>query len=384
MPKKGKAKVKAATAPAAGGSGGGKSGILKGLGGAALDAAAAGAGVANPVAGVLATALRKGLRNALGFATTEVEPVAGLGGASPIAVGGEVVRSADAPVAFSRDKGLRPFLKVARTMPNGDVVVHGLEWVRDLTPSGTANTQVLAADGINPANTNYDWLSNFAKDYVLFRFLGFKVYYTHWAPTSVQTRVAMATTPDYQALTAVPTFKQLSQFGDFACGAAYEDFELDCASTMANPANNWFYVLNNAGTEDVRLSQQGGLFVTTDQNSTGLSSIGSIYHEYVVAFAHRKSPSFSTGLANHISAHPEIPVHIACKAYGLALAKEREKPARRVDSSRRYDTAGFVRAAEGVEESSSPPPSGAAEARRQYEQLTLQLAALTPSITGRV
>jgi hypothetical protein len=306
----------------------GKKGTMAKLAGGGLDLAATVGSSMFPAASPLIGAVRKGLSNALGLAERgQLHPMVDGFGEKNIDVGGEIVSSAAAPVAFARES-IKPGMRILQTAPNGDVIAHGVSYYADITTATTVSTQVGTVKAVNPTSLDA-WGQALANDYTLYKFLGWKMHYTHYAPTSVQARVAFtATSNANQNNFAIPTFVEMVNRSDFVAGSAYEDFFLDCTTLVEDCASNWYYVDSSAASsEDNRLTNQGSFTVAVDENPTTLTPLGTVYIEYIIALCQRKSPNESVGLAQTLSRRPDLTPEQCGLLFAAKVREMREKAA---------------------------------------------------------
>jgi len=363
----------------------GRKGTMAKLAGGGLDAAASVGSMMFPAASPLIGAVRKGLSNALGLAERgQLHPMVDGFGEKNIDVGGEIVASSAAPVAFARES-IKPGMRILQTAPNGDVIAHGVSYYADITTATTTNTQLGTVKAVNPTSLDA-WGQALSNDYTLYKFLGWKMHYTHYAPTSVQARVAYtASSNSNQNNGTLPTFVEMVNRSDFVAGSAYEDFFLDCTTLVEDCASNWYYVDSSAAaSEDTRVTNQGQFTVAVDENSSASTPLGTVYIEYIIALCQRKSPSEAVGLARTLDRRPDLSPETCGLLFAAKVREMREKASVAARERELDDTPdGFIAKTLGPLSPASAVDDITATARASTAPAQLGVKALPVPATGQ-
>lgn len=184
-------------------------------------------------------------------------------------------------------------IRVPRSMPNGmgGITVRGSETLGNLGIPASGSVSVVevplnlvlsAVSGTYGLNTT--WLGRQATLYNCFKFTSCVLRYVPFCNTSTNGRVVMAWCQDYGDL-APTTALQVSQYDRATEAPVWR--ELSC--TMAPSRANQYIVGGGAGTNlNSGPCTQGSFFIATD-NSSGSSTIGSLYLDYTVQFWSRAS-----------------------------------------------------------------------------------------------
>lgn len=311
----------------------GKPGKQRGLGSTVARGALKGASsVANavlPGSGSLLGVLGKSALNALGLSEKTVLP--GDYGGGDQEKGGSIVASADAPVAFGRMDAPTSFARTIHTAKNGDKVMHLKEAFTDVTTNAVLNTRSTTVYLVYPTSTQFVISRQYAANFQLYRILAAKVHYVHWAPTSTQARVCTwyVESPAFNDGTA-PTFLQSSQLEDFATGSAYEDWALEF---FPEGSLNWYECYQNlqSGTPsgDRAVQYQGQIGFSVDLNNVTSATVGTLFIEWVIAFAKQRPPDILVGVMMNIDQYLVNPAVKGAIVTQVEMAKQCKDASRR-------------------------------------------------------
>jgi len=281
-----------------------------------------------PGSGKLVNSLGSALLNKLGLSEKVVLPGEfGSGPGTNLHMGGPVVASADAPVAFGRDEQLNSFVRVLHREPNGDVIVHSKEMVIDVPLAGAASTLKQTQVILTPNQTVLPLARQVAQAYQNYRVLAAKLHFVHYAPTSTQGRVSLMYVNDPEQAfhsdgSYSMSFPQMSRLSDFAVGSCYEDFALEFYPLARQ---SWYDTLPNGSTFD-DTTYQGAFGVATDQNVSTNVNVGTIYLELVVAYKSTRSPDYTfTATIDVASSKHHTHVQKAQIAYQIFMANGDER-----------------------------------------------------------
>ncbi len=263
--------------------------IARGL----LGVVSGGANMLLPGSGVLVNALGKKLLNSLGLSEKVVLPADYNGGNFGGSDGGTIVASADAPVQFGREQSETSFLRYLHKGESGDVIVHTREPFFNVSTNAAANTLNGAYAVLYPFNTNLSIIKQIAGMYSWYRFLGVKLHYTHWAPTSTQVRVCIAHAPTETFNNgANVTVDEASKLEHVALGSAYEDFGLEFEPTCPL---NWNPSYPTTAATTVLEKANGTVYSANDMNNVLSTTIGTVYLELITAFKEQRPISVTVG-----------------------------------------------------------------------------------------
>ncbi len=263
--------------------------IARGL----LGVVSGGANMLLPGSGLLVNALGKKLLNSLGLSEKVVLPHDYNGGNLSGSDGGTIVASADAPVQFAREQSETSFLRYLHKGDQGDVIVHTREPLANVSTNAAANTLTVGYSALYPFNASLAIIKQVAGMYSWYRMLAVKLHYTHWAPTSTQTRVCIAHAPTETFNNgANVTIDEASKLEHAALGSAYEDFGLEFEPTCPL---NWYPSYPTLAATTVLEKANGTIYVGTDLNNVLSATVGTLYIELVTAFKEQRPISVTVG-----------------------------------------------------------------------------------------
>ena len=212
--------------------------------------------------------------------------------------GGSVIQTASAPVAFARGEQTMTSIEHLGTS-GGDAIYRIRDYIGEIGAPATVGGRNVYI-GINKPSVSYPLFDRVAGIYELYKLLGAKLHYVHYAPTSVQSRVILAAANiqfDYIAADA----QDFVTLENSTVGSCYEDFAMEWI-----PADvlNWYSVY--APYEALNVSSyQGTWYTYVDQTSAADVNrpLGSLYIEYYVAFRNQRSPDLPLNLLARAIAH---------------------------------------------------------------------------------
>jgi len=209
---------------------------------------------------------------------------------------GGVVKTMDAPVAFSRTP-IGNFRKTLKTSADGEVV-HVCNLLGKLTTNAAGSTFDIASLQTAVYPTNAALFPSDSSGMLMwskYKVLMFKIHYCHFAPTSSQAAVMLWWHPDPD-ITVPTTSAILMGYKDVSQGSSYEDLGLKCS--LEGVTKDW---LDNEATVvgDAQLSYAGRVAAATDNNIPTATAIGNLYCEAIFEFCQRKPTSITTGLILH-------------------------------------------------------------------------------------
>lgn len=244
--------------------------------------------------------LRALLKANTGFSERTLQPVGQAGS-------GQVVSTADAPVAFARGPMSTGIQRVAAGEKG---IVRYL--VRDLCltlqTSGTLNTfNAALVYNINPVRSGLfpNFYTEF-EDFVRWRPIRIKLHYVHFSGTSTKTAVCLAWVPDLNVAGSLGTrtASTTAVMGNSHAvqGSAYEDFAL-----LAEPPEweegKWLYLFTAPDASEYYSQTDimaGSIVVSTDINDTINNKIGYIYAELEFEVCEMAVPYLGAGLAKQM------------------------------------------------------------------------------------
>lgn len=268
-----------------------------------------------PGSGSLLSWVGKAALNKLGLSEKIVVPE-GYGGGSPPGSTGQIVASADAPVAFGRMDAPSSFAYPLHEHKNGDKIMHIKEAFRDMPLPDTTSSRRAFADLLYPTSSDFAITAKYASCFQLYKILGVKLHYTHWAPTSTQARVTMwYAESNAFADGSDPGFVDSSMLQDFAAGSCYEDFALEF---YPQGSLNWYqcYPTPAAG-DDADINYQGIVGMALDLNSVASLVAGTVFIEWIIAFSKQRPTDITIGLTNELRRLKAAPVELARAIYFL-------------------------------------------------------------------
>jgi len=199
--------------------------------------------------------------------------------------GGTVIQSANAPVSFARGEQTMTSIEHLGSS-GGDAVYRVRDYIGEVYTGAAPNVRALFL-GVNKPTGVYPLLNRIAGSYELFKLLGAKLHYVHYAPTSVQGRVILsaANIPfDYNTADA----QDFVTLENSTAGSVYEDFALEW---IPDDVINWYGVYKAYNIGDLS-SFQGTWYCYVDQfaDSDLERPVGTLYIEYYVALKNQRSP----------------------------------------------------------------------------------------------
>jgi len=225
-----------------------------------------------------------------------------LGGTSGGMDGGAVVRTMDAPVAFARNQVQTGWRVLGPTADGGELwsfcdmpsmYVTGTANV--VRTAATANTFFLTLQILTPVNIFV--FPNFYQTAAIWerwRPLKSICHYCHFAPTSVQSAVAIAISEDSTVNSGASEPTTMSNFMALEHsiqGSCYEDFSLS-VTPASWKAGTWLYTdpVGAAADADQRMETAGTLYLATDANSSTNTPLGYIYFELLFEVCGKRAP----------------------------------------------------------------------------------------------
>jgi len=211
-------------------------------------------------------------------------------------MGGQVVESANAPVAFARTGQIKTALKTFKGEALDGLGIHTVELPVVGGTGDDANLVKMGASGafelnqqyqLNPiSSTTFPQMAPVANLYKKFKLKQLKVHYVHTCPTAQAGRVVIGFSPDPD-FTPPTSCTEIIRLSNSASGAAYEDFSLSC--NLDGIQKDWQYCSNESDDADVRLEQPGVIFVASDgNNSDAAADVGNLYIEAAFEFVDRE------------------------------------------------------------------------------------------------
>nr|UHS71737.1 MAG: putative capsid protein [Permutotetraviridae sp.] len=213
--------------------------------------------------------------------------------------GGQVITTADAPVAFARS-GITPFLKQLQSNKNGEIM-HVVDLVGTLTSSASANTYAIGQFAyVSPVNSTLfpNMFSEF-EGWAKYRPLFLRLHYSHFAPTSTQGAVGMHASSDCGEADPTSTGEAMARENAIQ-GSAYEDFALETDTAPWNDMKWFENSVSPALAADIQSIYCGRVGWSTDMNSLAAATAwGFCYVEAIFEFAERKKNNLIVGISGH-------------------------------------------------------------------------------------
>lgn len=214
-------------------------------------------------------------------------------GKSNLAIRGSKSKLETAPSAQSRFRSTGNPKQT--NLPNGDVVIEHLEFIRDI--AGSIPFAVTSSP-VNPGQpATFPWLSQVAPLYesYLFEKLEFQFQNTCGSDTSGLAMLAI----DYDASDPAPSDKiQMASYQGYARDASWKDFSHH--SSLANlRKQKSYYVRSQAlsANQDIKLYDVGNLFSAVVGTSADVPLVGELYVKYKVRLMTPQLGNVAVGLS---------------------------------------------------------------------------------------
>jgi len=247
---------------------------------------------------------------------------------------GNTAGAANAPTAFARTKDLKPYFQAYPSEEGDGCIVHTVDYVGQTGSfSATAGAwQQNSTIGVTPASASFPWTSAFAALFAKYKLKMLRVWYEHYAPTSVQGQIVLQFIADasYNNVTAL-TQAESQNMSNYVAGACYEDFCLE-ADLTAIDKSQWYNTENTLATNATQDDHQcGRIYVFSSNANASQASTGNFWVEAVWEFNSRKTNDITVGL-NKVrtvmgSPHLSKSQKMACliKIFNALMEKEGKK-----------------------------------------------------------